>query len=476
MIANLNSGHDASRALSASENDRWRKLCAGYLPVDPGNSIWRYSRAPGKDDPDQGWKLHISATILTANRVLEKIAPYLKGCGALFKAPRSLQELQKINSGLHYGYSQIGKFITVYPKSDKEAVSLARHLHKLTRRMRAPAVPFDLRLQSDSCIYYRYGSFSHLEIENADGTCTPAMRGRDGELVPDERYSETAMPDWVANPFGREQPRARNSSVESPLKTTFRAFQALAQRGKGGVYKALDFSAHPPRLCILKEGRSDGEINWDERDGYWMVKHEEQVLASLQAAGVEVPAVQSSFESQNNYYLVTEFIEGESLQEFLVKRKRRLPVSRALNYGIQLSALLSRIHSANWAWRDCKPANLILTKDGKLRPVDFEGACRLEEHGSMIWSTPTFIPPEHKRGESQLSRKYDDLYALGVVIYLLLTGQLPESSSQVPVKKLRRNVPQKVCDLVEELLHDDPRRRPGAQNIRRRLAAAISGM
>lgn len=108
--------HESLRALSESEEDRWQRFCASYLPVAPNDSVWRFSRAARAGDPDQGWKLHVSATILTANRVLGAVAPYLKSPGALFKAPRSLEELDKINSGLHYGYSQVGKFIAVYPR------------------------------------------------------------------------------------------------------------------------------------------------------------------------------------------------------------------------------------------------------------------------------------------------------------------------------------------------------------------------
>jgi hypothetical protein len=474
MITRPGYSYNEIRALSETQDDKWRSLCAGYLPIALEDSIWRYSRESLDDDPTQGWKLHISATILNANTVFETVAPYLNSCGILFKAPRSLQELQKINSGLFYGYCQVGKFITVYPRSGGEAVLLARRLHQLTCGMRAPAVPFDLRFRSDGCVYYRYGSFEPLVIENPDGTQTPAMRDRDGKLVPDVRDSETAKPHWVTNPFIDEHLQPANDPVETPLKTTFRAFQALAQRGKGGVYKALDFSVDPPRLSILKEGRRDGEITWDGRDGYWRVEHEEQVLTSLRATCNEVPDVYASFQVGGNYYLVMEFIEGETLYASLLRRQKRLTVSRVLEYGIQISALLSRIHSAGWVWRDCKPTNIMVIKKGRLRPLDFEGACLIDSPDPMPWNTPAFVPPEQHMMESGWSQKYEDLYALGAVIYFLLTGRLPDASAITPLEKLRKNVPQEVRDLVGELLGADPRRCPEAHDVRQRLIAALS--
>jgi hypothetical protein len=473
-LGELPFGYNAIHTLSISENEKWEGMCAYYLPVIPGNSIWRYSRASQEGDACQGWKLHISATILTANKVFGAAAPYLKSRKILFKAPHSLRELEKINSGLYYGYSQIGKFITVYPRDGDEAVSVARRLHRLTAGSSAPPVPFDFKYRPDGCIYYRYGSFEPLEMKAADGTQIPAMRDRDGGLIPDLRDSKWIKPGWLVDPFVRRHHRPRVDSIANPLGTTFRAFRALAQRGKGGVYKAFDTSASPPRLCILKEGRRDGEISWDGRDGYFKVQHEERVLTSLRAAGVEVPAVYSSFEAQNNYYLVTECIGGETLQEFLSRRRKRLPVARALTLVSDLSVLISRIHSAGWAWRDCKPSNVIITTDGRLMAVDFEGACPIDRPDPTPWGTPTFTPPDYSQRGNELSRKYDDFYALGVVLYYLLAGRLPDTSPPIPLKNLRRNVPREVLKLAGRLLGADPLRRPEAQLVGHKLLDAIS--
>src|SRR4051812_30895414 len=89
---------------------RWRSLCDVYLPVAHPGEIWRLSRRPTESDPTQGWKLHISATILTACDVLDIAGPILRRWGSLYKAPESLLELRRINTGLYYGYSQVGKF------------------------------------------------------------------------------------------------------------------------------------------------------------------------------------------------------------------------------------------------------------------------------------------------------------------------------------------------------------------------------
>jgi hypothetical protein len=473
MNADLDRQEELSRSLARSLSSEWEQLCARYLPVVCEESIWRYSRRADRSDLEQGWKLHVSANVLTANVVLKNVAPLLRARGTQFKAPASLGELQKLNSGLSYGYSQVGKFITVYPRSAQEAVSLARRLHRLTRLMSAPSVPFDLRFRPDSCIYYRYGSFKHLEIENPDGTRTAALRDPTGSLVPDVRESETARPDWVADLFPRRGADQMAAPLESPLGTAFRVFQALVQRGKGGVYKALDLSVRPTRLCIIKEGRTGGELDWDSRDGHWRVRHEERALVSLRATGVPVPRVYSSFEVEGNYYLVTELIDGETLQALLYRRRRRLPLSGALLYGARLSSLIFQIHAAGWTWRDCKPANVVVTKGGIFRPLDFEGACPIEQPERARWSTPGFTPPSPRDESEQRLSSCDDLYALGAVVYLLLTGRLPEPAATTPIEKLRRNVPARVGEIVTKLLSADSLRQPDARTVMKELTAAL---
>lgn len=465
---------ECAAGVTVAIEGEWSRLCARYLPMAPPGSVWRYHRAPDPHQPEQGWKLHISATVLNANMVLERVAPFLSGRGVQFKAPATLTELMRINSGLHHGYSQVGKFITVYPAETDEAVSLARRLHALTYGMSAPVVPFDLRFREGSNVYYRYGAFKYMEVELPDGRRAPAIRDPEGDLVTDLRESPDGRPAWVRDLFPGRQRRCVTGLMESPLRTTFRVFRALTQRGKGGVYQALDLSARPPRFCVLKEGRQHGELSWDGRDGRWRVRHEERALRRLRASGIEVPRVYSSFESGGNYYLVTEFIEGESLQARLLRMRKRLSISRVIRYGVELSAIVSRLHAAGWLWRDCKPPNIIVTKEGVLRPLDFEGACPVDRPDPAPWGTPAFAPPERHDGSGIRPSAADDLYALGAVLYFLLTGRPPGVPHRIPVAKLRRNVPAPVISIVNELLDPSPRRRPAALDVARRLEAAAA--
>ncbi|PYS20572.1 MAG: hypothetical protein DMF72_20675 [Acidobacteria bacterium] len=458
----------ANRSVKSAGSNNWEELCARYLPIVSLNSIWRFSRQQLETDPDQGWKLHVSATVLSAARVMRAVAPFLHRREILFKGPNSLQELDRLNSGIFYGYSQIGKFLTIYPRTTDEAVALAQDLHRLTRGIPAPSVPFDFRFASHGCVYYRYGGFK--EIQDPSGEHEFALRDPNGNFIADVR-DVRAAPDWAPDPFKHRPQRSRPS--EPPEKIPFKAFRALGQRGRGGVYQAIDLSVEPARLCILKQGRKLGELSWDGRDGFWRVRHEGKVLSSLQDSGVKVPRVCSSFSTHKSYYIAIEFIQGETLEQWLTRRRRRLPLTGALERSIEISKLISSIHAAGWVWRDCKPRNIILSSSGELRPLDFEGACPIKKPDPLPWGTSSYISPEASAKFEGRSRLPEDLYALGVVIYLLLSGRTPDHVDSQPLGKSRRNIPSTVTKIVMDLLDSNPAKRPQAATVATSLKAAL---
>jgi len=445
----------------------WESLCAEYLPVVHEDSMWRYSRRPAPSDRQQGWKLHVSATILNASHILKSVGPVLRDSGVQFKAARTLDDVQSLNSGLRSTYTQIGKIITVYPRSDDEAVLLAKRLHQLTYRFRAPAVPFDLRLREKSNVYYRYGAFAQMKIE-CDGILLPAVISPSGKLVTDLR--EEPKPEWVCDPFRRLRRSCKSDRNANANIAPFLFVRALIQRGKGGVYQAIDVQSKPPRLCLVKEGRKHGETDWDGRDGAWRVRHEQRVLSQLRRVGIVVPKVYSRFQLSGNVYLAMEFIEGESLHRLLLRQTKRLSFRSVLSFGIQIATFLAQMHRAGWAWRDCKPNNMIVNSRGRLVPIDFEGAERIDQPHPGLWGTPGFIP--RAAVEKAESHGFtDDLYSLGSILFLLITGEMFDETQPTSIARLRRNVPLELRRLVESLLSAEPHQRPSAQEVQLKLTA-----
>jgi len=454
--------------LYASLELSWLELCKRYLPVAGKNSLWRFSRESGPDDPEQGWKLHLSATILDAIELLKKVGPELSNRGLLYKAPSSLREVDRLNSGIYYGYSQVGKVLTVYPRNTAEAVVLAKLLNRLTYGIKAPTVPFDRRYRARGTVFYRYGAFTTLEINEPGRRAKFAIKDPAGNLIEDNRQSQ-GNPEWISDPFIPKRRAIRTKSTLTPLQTTFKAFRAMSQRGKGGVYQALDLSVDPARLCVIKQGRRNGETTWDGRDGYSRINHEAKVLDLLSKCGLCVPRVYATFKLDAAQYLVTEFIDGVDLESWLLAKRRRASISVAVSLSLQVSDLLSRIHAVGWVWRDCKPRNLIIQRNGTLRPIDFEGTCLINKPDPLPFGTTSYLPPEWNAPFQGQSRLPEDLYALGSVMYLIFAGCPPDAEKARAVQEMRHGLPADLVTLINQLLSSNPQDRPAASEVRRRL-------
>lgn len=365
--------------------EKWNRMCEIFLPYSEENSIWRFNKKIPNNYPLQGWKMHISATILNAIEIFQRISGVLRNFEVVFKGPKSILELKKLNCGLYYGYSQVGKCFTVYPKNFEQALEIANQIVSVTKGLYGPTIPYDFKFKEKSIVYFRYGAFIVLKMENSDGTIIPAIKNQYGVLEPDIR-DRIHCPEWIDIP----KEIAKTEKKSEIFCTKFLPYKALSLRGKGGVYLGLNLTRNPIEICFMKEGSRYGETEIDGRDGFWRVKHESIVLEQLLSANVKVPQVYEKFTIDNHFYIITEYIQGENLQNILTKR---VSLNKALYYCLEIAKLLNDVHLAGWIWRDCKPANLIMSKSGFV-PVDFEGACRIDEPDRHQWGTNGYLAPE----------------------------------------------------------------------------------
>lgn len=379
--------------------------------------MWRYARTSQRSDPLQGWKLHVSATLLSAPEVFARALPSLRRRNAQFKVPRDPLFLAKLNCGIP-DFSQVGKFLTVYPQSDAEAVILARELHQATRGLPGPDVPYDRRYTRNSLVHYRYGLF-------AEPVAGVTLHDASGKAVRDERGFGKAVPGWASNPFPTHRVRLK----PGPIGDEILVEKAHTQRGKGGVYEAIDRSMSPAETVILKEGRRHGETDWNGIDGFELVRREARALRALHKAGVPVPRVLREFTQSGKRYLVLEKVPGRPLQRDGIEQPSRTSWQNAARWLDRLGPSLAQIHAAGWVWRDCKPKHIFVHR-GNVRFVDFEGACRTHESDILPWGSLDYMPPDSRRTFApRKAGVREDLYALGVIAFQFLAGQFPERSA-----------------------------------------------
>lgn len=174
-------------------------------------------------------------------------------------------------------------------------------------------------------------------------------------------------------------------------------------------------------------------------------------------------------------YYAMEMLTGGALDEVL-RKKGRFSWEQTVEFGIQIAKALEHAHNVGIIHRDLKPANLLLTKKGVLKLSDFgiardTQATQITAAGKTV-GTMAYMAPEQITGKSPISRK-TDLYALGCVLFQMLTGRTPFESETQPemlfkhideeapsVREFNMECPIWLDQLVGELLEKDPEDRP----------------
>src|SRR3954470_16547673 len=211
------------------------------------------------------------------------------------------------------------------------------------------------------------------------------------------------------------------------------------------------------------------------------------------AAGLSHPNIVSIYdrgEFDGSYYIAMEYLEGRTLKELIV-RNGPTPVPIAIDYARQILSAVAFAHRNGVVHRDIKPHNIVVARDGRLKVTDFgiarSGASQMTEVGSII-GTAQYLSPEQARG-SQVDQT-SDIYSVGVVLYELLTGQVPFTGdtpleiamkhlSEVPKppSELREDVPPDLDMVVLRALAKDPSERyQSAEEMDADLARVAEGL
>jgi serine/threonine-protein kinase len=192
----------------------------------------------------------------------------------------------------------------------------------------------------------------------------------------------------------------------------------LGEGGMGVVYRAEDVSLR--RTVALKFPSIDKLAGEEEKARF---VREAQAAAALNHPNI--CTVYEIGEAGEHPYMAMEFVEGESVKDRV--RARPLPLDEALDLAMQASLGLQAAHQNGVVHRDIKSANLMVTAQGQLRVMDFGLAqvgdrSQLTKTGTTL-GTPAYMSPE--QAQAAPTDRRTDIWSLGVVLYEMLTGQLP---------------------------------------------------
>jgi len=445
--------------------------------------------------PAQGWKLHVSGTILSAGEILSRALPVLVAGPAAFKVTRDLGVLESLCAS-HAARESAGKFITIYPPDDETCGELAAELDQRLTGLDGPVVLSDLPYRPGSLVSCRYGGFTAAYTLSDTGDVRPAVRAPDGGLVEDQRQAWFECPPWTSPPAAfltTGGPGGAAGPAGGPgeagrvlLADRFLVIQALRLTAKGGVYLARDRQAGDTEgHVVIKQARPHIGLAADGLDARSFLLNEWSVLHLLAGAGVAAAPVEL-FQHGGDLFMARGFIGGTRLDRWA---RPYQPGPEADGDDEALLTVLERLcdvvgefHSRGLVIRDLSPTNL-LVDGGTVRICDAEHVAFSGTAPSPV-GTPGFNPPEQRAG--QAVRPPSDLYALGALLFFIGTGAPPVFAADDPPGRpaqarmadlLASCSPGRrlasLADLIAELLADDPAERPSLADVRARLRKAL---
>ncbi|HET7638281.1 MAG TPA: serine/threonine-protein kinase, partial [Ktedonobacteraceae bacterium] len=201
--------------------------------------------------------------------------------------------------------------------------------------------------------------------------------------------------------------------------------RTIGQGGMGAVYQARDIKRQT--IYAIKEMSLSMVPPAERKQAVANFKTEARMLAGL--SHPNLPTFSGFFTEGARHFLVMEYIDGFTLEEYLERNHAPFPERRVLGWARQLCDVLSYLHNQRppIIFRDMKPGNIMLTRNGRVKLIDF-GIARLFQHSNahdtQLLGTPGFAPPE-QYGKSQTDER-SDIYSLAITLFQLMTNTLSE--------------------------------------------------
>jgi serine/threonine-protein kinase len=274
--------------------------------------------------------------------------------------------------------------------------------------------------------------------------------------------------------------------METPTTLTdrYEATSHLARGGMADVYEGRDLLLN--RRVAIKMLHS--QYSADEA---FVKRFRREAQAAANLSHPNIVGIYDWGQAEGTYFIVMEIVDGRSLRDVLKSEGALLP-RRATEIASETAAALSIAHQAGLVHRDVKPGNILLARDGTVKVTDFGIARAWDDSQELtrtgaVMGTASYFSPEQAQGASADERS--DVYALGVVLYEMLTGRPPfmgdspmsvafqhVSSEAPPPSSLNPDVPKSLDTVVMKALRKDPTARyQTAEEMRQDLLAALRG-
>ena len=222
------------------------------------------------------------------------------------------------------------------------------------------------------------------------------------------------------------------------INDRYQIIKSIGEGGMANVYLAYDTILD--RNVAVKVLR--GDLATDEK---FVRRFQREALSASSLSHPNIVEVYDVGEDNGQYYIVMEYIEGCQLKQ-LLKKRGRLTLSEVIDIMLQITDGLSVAHDAYIIHRDIKPQNIMILDSGLVKITDFGiamamNSTQLTQTNSVMGSVH-YLPPEQANGKG--STLQSDIYSMGILMYELLTGELPykgDNAVEIALKHLKEKTP-----------------------------------
>lgn len=250
------------------------------------------------------------------------------------------------------------------------------------------------------------------------------------------------------------------------LSHKYEVLRPIAEGGMGSIYLVKDLHANQLAVVKIQERRTDRTVtNTGKKE---VCCEEIKILQSL--SHPTLPKVLDYFEEDEKTYIVLEYVEGITLEQYL-RTVGKVEWKQVVKWGIELSEVLAYLHERQPCiiYRDLKPANIMIEPGGRLKLIDFGAACMGEgKKEAGLAGTSGYGAPE--QWEWGGACKESDIYALGMVLYEMLIGKKPFAGRKKIIHEFDKTHPAELQRIVIKCIQTRVAKRyHSAQKVQRKL-------
>ena len=190
-----------------------------------------------------------------------------------------------------------------------------------------------------------------------------------------------------------------------------------------------------------------GDLADDEK---FVRRFQREAIAASSLSHPNIVEMYDVGEDDGKYYIVMEYVEGKTLKS-LIKKRGGLTLPEVIDIMTQLTSAIACAHDSNIIHRDIKPQNVLIKEDGIVKITDFGIAMALNSNEltqtNSVMGSVHYLPPEQANGKGATLKS--DIYSLGIVMFELLTGQLPfkgDNAVEIAIKQMKNQIPS-VCNI-----------------------------